>query len=128
MLARFSMTGFGDREILNLILLYRYIISYEPYYFKGRLTGFPLTLAYGSKIDALRRKHKACLWDAEFRDTFGVNVSANGSYRCSVFVTAAGKRAVDLPKSGKLMVASRKSPTPGRQSARCEFPLAPPPS
>src|ERR1039457_6244133 len=41
-----AVTGFDDREMLNLCLLYRYVISYEPYYFKGHLTDFPLTLAY----------------------------------------------------------------------------------
>ena len=38
------------------ILLYRYVIQYEPYYYKGHLSDFPLTLAYGKKIDALRQK------------------------------------------------------------------------
>ncbi len=89
-----AVTGFDDREMLNLILLNRYIISYEPYNFKGHLTDFPLTLAYGQKIDALRRKYKAWLWDAEFRDTLGASVDADGSHQYSVFVTASGKRAV----------------------------------
>ena len=53
-----AIIGFDAREGLNLALLYRYIISYEPYQFKGRLTDFPLTLAYGKKIDALRRKYR----------------------------------------------------------------------
>lgn len=33
-----------DREKLNLILLDRYIISYEAYNSKGHVTDFPLTL------------------------------------------------------------------------------------
>ena len=53
-----AVTGFDDREMLNRCLLDRYIISYEPYYFKGHLTNFPLTLAYGKKIDALRRRYE----------------------------------------------------------------------
>ena len=81
-----GVSGFDDRETLNLILLQHYFIQYEPYYYKGHLTDFPLTLAYGKKIDALRRKYKAYLWDAEFRDTLGAKVSANGSSRYSVFV------------------------------------------
>jgi Domain of unknown function (DUF6259) len=75
-----AVTGFDDREMLNLILMDRYIISYEPYNFKGHLTDFPLTLAYGKKIDALRRKYKDYLWDATFRDTLGATVTANGDY------------------------------------------------
>ncbi len=120
-----AVTGFDDREMLNLILLDRYIISYEPYNFKGRLTDFPLTLEYGKKIDALRRRYKSYLWDAEFRDTLGASVSANGSPHYSVFVTATGKRAVvvvntefnraitaevELPHSGSLVVATPEQP------------------
>ncbi|MGH7951097.1 MAG: DUF6259 domain-containing protein [Limisphaerales bacterium] len=120
-----AVTGFDDREMLNLILMDRYIISYEPYNFKGHLTDFPLTLAYGKKIDALRRRYKEYLWDATFRDTLGANVTADGASRYSVFVTSSGKRAVvvinqelkktitavvKLPHSGKLAVATPESP------------------
>ena len=33
-----AVTGFDDRNMINQCLLYRYIISYEPYNFKGRRT------------------------------------------------------------------------------------------
>jgi hypothetical protein len=120
-----TVTGFDDREKLNLILAYRYIISYEPYNFKGHVTDFPLTLAYGKKIDALRRKYRAWIWDAEFRDTLGASVHADGSHRYTVFQTAAGKRAVilvnletnkaitatlDIPNAGRLMSATPEQP------------------
>lgn len=120
-----AVTGIDDREMLNLILAYRYIISYEPYNFKGHVTDFPMTLAYGKKIDALRRRYKAWLWDAEFRDTLGAIVSADGSHRYTVFRTGAGKRAVvivnheysktisaklDLENPGTLMYASPEEP------------------
>lgn len=120
-----AVTGFDDREMLNRCLLDRYIISYEPYNFKGHLGDFPLTLAYGKKIDDLRRKYKAYLWDADFRDTLGAKVAADGSFRYSVFVTATGKRAVvvvnqelnqtiaatvKLPNAGKLVVATPELP------------------
>jgi hypothetical protein len=120
-----AVTGFDDREMLNLILLDRYIISYEPYNFKGHLTDYPLTLAYGKKVDALRRQYKDYLWDGEFRDTLGATVSPDGNSKYSVFVTAAGKRAVvvinlefsktltarvELPNPGKLMVATPEEP------------------
>jgi hypothetical protein len=120
-----SLTGFDDREKLNLILMGRYIISYEPYHFKGHLTDYPLTLAYGKKIDALRRRYKDSLWDAEFRDTLGANVTANGSVRYAVFVKPSGKRTVvvvnmeyskpitatvALPNAGRLVVATPEEP------------------
>jgi hypothetical protein len=116
-----AVRGFDAREELNLTLLYRYIISYEPYDFKGHVTDFPLTLAYGKKIDALRRKYKAWIWDAEFRDTLGAKVTSNGSHRYTVFQTAAGKRAiivvnmeqsrpitviVDVPNPGRFLAAT----------------------
>ncbi len=119
-----GVSGFDDREGLNTILMYRYVIQYEPYFYKGRITDFPLTLAYGKKIDALRRRYKAYLWDAQFRDTLGAQVSADGKFRYSVFVTMTGKRAVvvvnqdskaitatvTIPDCGKLVVATPDDP------------------
>lgn len=120
-----AVTGFDDRETLNLILMDRYIIEYEPYNFKGYLEDFPLTLAYGKKIDALRRQYKEYLWDATFRDTLGANVNSDGNFRYSVFVTATGKRAVvvvnmesskpisakvELPNASSLVLATPENP------------------
>ena len=132
-----AVTGFDDREMLNLILLNRYIISYEPYNFKGQLTDFPLTLEYGKKIDALRLKYKAWLWDAEFRDTLGANVTSNGSHLHSVFVTTSGKRAVvivnegshqtitaklELPNTGSLVMATPEQPDARPTSGTLQIP------
>ncbi len=120
-----AVTGFDDREMLNLILLNRYIISYEPYNFKGHLRDYPLTLAYGKKIDALRRRYKPWLWDAEFRDTVGAKVTADGPFRYSVFGRETEKRAVVvvnthmekpltakvlLPNPRRLVLASPENP------------------
>lgn len=91
-----AVRGFNARDEVNLCLLYRYIISYEPYNFKGHVTDFPLTLEYGKKVDALRKKHRKFLWDATFRDTLGATVSANGIFRYSVYIAEDGKRAVAL--------------------------------
>ncbi|MGH7951495.1 MAG: DUF6259 domain-containing protein [Limisphaerales bacterium] len=120
-----GVSGFDDREQLNMILLRHCVIQYEPFLYKGHITDFPLTLAYGKKIDALRSKYKDYLWDGEFRDTLGANVSADGSFQYSVFVVANGKRAVvvvnqefnkpitakvNLPRAGKLVVATPENP------------------
>ncbi len=120
-----AVWGFDDRETLNLALLHRYLIMYEPYYYKGHLGDFPLTLAYGRKIDALRQRYHEYLWDGDFRDTLGAKVTANGAVKHSVFVTAPGKRAVvvvnqeygkaieakvDLPNPAKLLVATPEQP------------------
>ena len=89
-----GVSGFDDRETLNMCLLLRLIIQYEPYYYKGRLSNFPLTLAYGRKIDALRRRYREFLWDGEFRDQIGAEVIARGPHRFSVFNAADSRRAV----------------------------------
>lgn len=93
-----AVSGFDDREMINRALMDRYIISYEPFRFKGNLEDFPLTLAYGKKVDALRRKYKKYLWDAEFRDTLEASVTQDGKPYddYSVFRTSSGKHAVVL--------------------------------
>jgi len=121
-----GVSGFDDREQLNMILLRHCVIQYEPFLYKGHITDYPMTLAYGQKIDALRRKYKAYLWDGEFRDTLGADVSGTGgSFRYSVFVAANTKRAVvvanpefdkpiaavvKLPHARKLVVATPEEP------------------
>jgi hypothetical protein len=132
-----AVTGFDDREMLNLILLSRYIISYEPFNFKGHITDFPLTLAYGKKIDALRRRYKDRIWSAEFRDTLGANVTADGAHRYSVFVSGSGKRSVivvnqerkhaisvkvDLPNPGKFMLVTPEDPDERPSSGAIRIP------
>lgn len=121
-----GVSGFDDREQLNMILLRHCVIQYEPFLYKGHITDFPMTLAYGQKIDALRRKYKAYLWDGKFRDTLGADVSStNASFRYSVFIADSGKRAVvvvnpefdkpiaavvTLPHARKLVLATPEEP------------------
>jgi hypothetical protein len=66
-----AVTGFTDRNMINQCLLNRYIISYEPYNFKGVPSDFPETTAYGTKMDALRTELREYFWDGEFRDKLG---------------------------------------------------------
>lgn len=132
-----AVTGFDDREMLNLILLGRYIISYEPFNFKGQVTDFPQTLAYGKKIDALRERYQDFLWDAEFRDTLGATLEASGAHRYAVFVAKSGKRAVaianmessktirvqlQLPNAGRLLAATPEQPDASAISDKFEIP------
>jgi hypothetical protein len=119
-----GVSGFDDRETLNLILMGRYVIQYEPYFYKGHITDFPLTLSYGKQIDALRRRYQEYLWDAQFRDTVGASVTADGAFRYSVFDSPTGKRAVvvvntdnkaisatvALPHAGNMVVATPDDP------------------
>ena len=120
-----AIRGWNARDEINMALLYRYILEYEPYNFKGSIMAFPLTLEYGKKVDALRRKYKAWIWDAEFRDNLGAGVTADGSVRHAVYRKSDGKRAViianleqekaimaklDLPNAGALVSATPEEP------------------
>jgi hypothetical protein len=95
-----AVTGFDDHHTINRCLMHRYIISYEPFNFKGRLGDFPLTLEYGKKVDALRRRYREFVWDGEYRDTQGATVTigtgknAKDHAGYSVFVAKSGKSAV----------------------------------
>jgi hypothetical protein len=70
-----AVTGFNDRNMINQCLLYRYIISYEPYNFKGSLKDFPLTVEYGKKMDTLRSEYRDYFWDGEFQNCIGARVT-----------------------------------------------------
>jgi hypothetical protein len=94
-----AVTGWNDRNMVNQCLLYRYIISYEPYNFKGHLGDFPQTVAYGRAMDALRTELRDFFWDGTFRDTVGaLVVRADGTphHPYSVFVGVDGKKALAI--------------------------------
>ncbi|MBB4375326.1 hypothetical protein GGD63_008175 [Bradyrhizobium sp. cir1] len=75
-----AVIGFDDRNMINQCLLYRYVISYEPFNFKGRLSDAPDTVAYGQRMDQLRVELRDWFWDANFIDTVGVAVrKSNGA-------------------------------------------------
>ncbi len=69
-----AITGFEDRNMVNQCLLYKYVISHEPYNFKGHLDDYPVTLEYAKKMDVLRTELADYFWHGEFRDTVGVSV------------------------------------------------------
>jgi hypothetical protein len=92
-----AVIGHNDRNTINQALLYRFIISYEPRNFKGHLDEFPLTVKYGNKVDALRKRYSDFLWNAEFTDTEGAKVKADKDEQVTyaVFIShKTGKRAV----------------------------------
>lgn len=109
-----AITGFNDRNMLNQCLMYRYIMSYEPYCFKGWLHDYPDTMAYGQKVDALRKEHRKYFWDGEYRD------ACDG-----MVVNEAGKKhhpyAVYKAEDGKLgMIISNYEDEPVRVRASLE--------
>ena len=89
-----AISGFNDRNMINQCLLCRYIMSYEPYNFKGHLDDFPLTMDYGKKMDALRSELRDYFWDGEYRDTVGASVATDhGSphHPYAVFINKLGQ-------------------------------------
>jgi len=93
-----TVTGWNDRQIINACLLYRFIMSYEPRDLHGELDEIPITLSYGRAVDALRNRYREWIWDAEFRDTLGARVIADGKplSTYSVYHRKDGRRAVIL--------------------------------
>lgn len=115
-----ALTGFNDRNMVNQCLRYRYVISYEPYNFKGRLRDFPRTIAYGQRMDALRRECREYLWDGEFAGQQGATVTSEGNpYRdYSVFDGDGGRCVVvvnnDHARPHLVQVAFEDGLQPGR--------------
>ena len=89
-----AVNGFNDRNMINQCLMHRYVISYEPYNFKGRLQDYPLTMDYGRKMDSLRSELRDYFWDGEFRDTCGASVWCEGERHptYSVFVNRSNEK------------------------------------
>lgn len=88
--------GFNDRNSVNICLLHRYIMELETRQFKGMVDEFGQTLAYAGKVEALRRRYAALLWDGEQTGSLGAAVSSDWpeEVQHSVFNAADGGRAV----------------------------------
>jgi hypothetical protein len=104
-----ALTGFNDRNMVNQCLMFRQVMSYEPYNFKGRITDMPLTVEYGRRMDALRTELREYFWDGEFRHTVGaeVIVEEKTHHLYSVFLSAkTGKPALVVGnESGEAITA-----------------------
>ena len=85
-----------DLNHVNMCAALRYSICYEVRNFKGRLSEFPRVVGYGRKVDDLRKRYSDFLWDGEFLDTQGADVTGD-NIRHTVFVNRkTGKKAVVL--------------------------------
>ena len=93
-----AIIGWNDRQMINACLLYRFAMSYEPRDFHGQLDEMPVSMSYGRAVDDLRRRYREWVWDAEFRDTLGAEVTAGGAPldTYTVFRRKDGRRAVAL--------------------------------
>lgn len=72
------ITGWNDKNMINQCLMNSYIINYEPYNFKGRLSDFPDTVEYGQKVQKLRRKLWDYVWKGRFLDRLEAQVTFDG--------------------------------------------------
>ena len=107
----------------------RYAMSYEVRNFKGHLSEFPRVMAYGRKVDDLRRRYSDFLWNGEFLDVLGATVSGN-NIRHTVFVNRKnGKKAVVVynvdtghPNEAKVSIDGSSAPlvmvSPGHLSPK----------
>lgn len=113
----FMVTDHDDRNRINACVANRYSISYEPRNFKGHLNEFPRTLAYGQRVDKLRKLYEEVLWNGEFRDIIGADVTGK-NIRYSVFCNKkTGKKAVvvynvDMDKANIAKIRLENSTTP----------------
>lgn len=99
------LTGWDDREMVHQCIAYGYVLNYEPYNFKGRLSDIPDTVAYGQAANELRRSLREYLWEGIFRDTIGLQIErlqGEGELLSTVFVHRGnGKRAIVLGNQSK---------------------------
>ena len=74
-----AVVGFNDRSMINQCLLNRYIVSFEPYNFKGVPSDHPQTAVYGRKMEDLRKDLREYFWDGQYADKIGGTVQADGA-------------------------------------------------
>ncbi|MGM9737349.1 MAG: DUF6259 domain-containing protein, partial [Candidatus Cryptobacteroides sp.] len=89
-----TVTDHRDFNRINMCMMNRYIISYEPRGFKGRLSEIPEMMAYGAKIDALRTRYKDQLWNVVFNSTTGADVTGEGILYSVLTHKSDGKRTI----------------------------------
>ena len=75
-------------------MVYGFIINYEPYNFKGKISDFPLTAEYGRKCLALREACREYLHFGKFCYTRGADVVADCEFIYSVFENGTRNKAV----------------------------------
>lgn len=80
-----AVLSHNDKNKINMCLMDRYSICYEPRNFKGKLSEFPRLMEYGQKVDQLRKKYADYVWNAEFRDTLGATCNGDNILH-SVFI------------------------------------------
>ncbi len=98
-----AVPGFDDRDTLNKCLMCNYVPSYEPFFFKGRPSDFPLTMDYGRKMQALREETADYVWYGTFSEKRGAAVLDAGGCphpHYTVFTRADGRKAVVVTNNG----------------------------
>ena len=91
-----AVNGFNDRKMINRCLRDNYIMSYEPYNFKGSLDDFPLTVEYGHKMEQLRSTHREYFWEGTYHGHLYASLTMEE--KCyknySVFQSDSGKYGI----------------------------------
>lgn len=113
------VTGFDDREMVNQCMVFGYIINYEPFNFKGRISDMPDTARYGLQALRLREKLKKFLWEGKFLHTQGATVETKGKdieFIYSVF-EHDGKKAVAIANQSAEQVLHAKVTIEGKTAS-----------
>lgn len=116
------LTGFDDREMVNQCITFGYIINYEPFNFKGRISDIPDTVEYGQKAQHLRTRLWDYIWLGKFSHTIGASLKTNDTdveYIYSVFEKKTnGKRAVVVANQGQ---TKELKALISLENGKCEF-------
>ena len=91
-----SVAGSNDYNLINMALMLGYRVNYYPGYGNKGLEDICNSAEYGKKCMTYRRGLAEWIWDAQFCDTIGAEVSclSDGRAIYSVFTNKNGKKAI----------------------------------
>ena len=102
-----------DKNRINMCLMDKYILCYEPRYFKGRLSEFPRMMEYGRQVDDLRRRYRDRLWNVVYKGTTGAEVSGDDILYSVLVGKSDGKRAVVILNKNTEIAREARVDLPG---------------
>ena len=94
-----SIVDHNNLNKINMCLRDKYSMCYEPRNFHGHLSEFPRIMAYGMKVDSLRRRYSDYLWTAEYCNKNGTAVKGKDLLYSVFRRKSDGKRAIVIMNS-----------------------------
>lgn len=112
------------RRNMNMALLNRLHIVYDLNFYSDRLSDYPHIVEYGRQIEALRERYADRIWNAEFAEHRGAEVSG-ADLNYSVFVDRNGKRSVVVVNMGTEQASAAEIRVPDAAALQVASPEAP---